>query len=153
MRVKVKNDLACVGCRLCELICSLTHEGVFRPSISRIFVVKKEEEGLDYPITCNQCDEAPCIDVCPTGALSKNDETNAIQISETDCTGCFSCVEACPLDAINPRPREGRVEICGLCGGEPQCVKYCPVDALEISTPLSEEDERYLRESSLNRRL
>jgi Fe-S-cluster-containing hydrogenase component 2 len=67
----VVDPSKCVGCNICELWCSYEHEGVFSRSLSRISVITYERLGFDYPVVCQQCEPAPCVELCPTGALSK----------------------------------------------------------------------------------
>ena len=64
----------CTGCRLCELVCSVKHEGVSNPSRSRLKVEKWEWEGLYIPMLCQQCEDAPCKSVCPVKAISRDEE-------------------------------------------------------------------------------
>ena len=61
----------CTGCRNCSLACSFRHEGQFRPAASRVHVYSWEREGFSVPTMCQQCDTAPCVNVCPTGALNR----------------------------------------------------------------------------------
>jgi phenylacetyl-CoA:acceptor oxidoreductase subunit 1 len=48
-----------------------------------------------YSVRCNQCKDAPCIDVCPTGA-TKQREDGIITVDQDKCVGCRYCVIACP---------------------------------------------------------
>ena len=57
----------CTGCRLCELVCSVFHDGASNAARSRIKVVKWEQEGLYIPMSCQQCQDAPCMIVCREG--------------------------------------------------------------------------------------
>lgn len=63
----------CTGCRLCEMICSLEHEGVNNPALSRITILKQEQLGVHIPaisVNCDLCEgEMKCVKYCPTKAL------------------------------------------------------------------------------------
>ena len=120
----------CTGCRLCELVCSVWHDGVSNPARSRIRVVKWESEGIYVPVSCQQCDDAPCINVCPSKALARDQETQAVIVDYRLCIGCRSCVAVCPFGAISYNAMDGKIIKCDLCGGEPQCVRFCDVKAL-----------------------
>jgi len=125
------NHEKCVGCCLCELVCSFHHEGVFQPSLSRITVVSDKEKSIDIPVTCHNCEKAPCKAVCPQRAIYRDDKTSAIIVDESLCIGCLSCLEACPFGAPTYIPSRGVVAICDQCGGSPECVKICPTGALQ----------------------
>jgi len=120
----------CTGCRLCELVCSLKHEGVCNPSKSRI-KVERRTVALAIPTVCLQCDGKFCVKVCPQNALSTDDH-GAIKVDEKLCTACGLCQYACPFDAIRMHPSRHVAMICDLCGGDPQCVKYCALGALKV---------------------
>ena len=120
----------CTGCRLCELVCSVWHDGVSNPARSRIRVVKWESEGIYVPVSCQQCDDAPCINVCPSKALARDQETQAVIVDYRLCIGCRSCVAVCPFGAISYNAIDVKIIKCDLCGGEPQCVRFCDVKAL-----------------------
>ncbi|MBS7622376.1 4Fe-4S dicluster domain-containing protein [Candidatus Bathyarchaeota archaeon] len=119
----------CTGCRLCELICSLSHVGVFNPDRARVRVVSFDG-GLDIPVTCTQC--GLCLDKCPLGLIKLDDGTGAIVIDEQKCTGCRICLEWCPIGVITVDPVSGKALKCDLCGGSPECVKYCPSRVLHL---------------------
>jgi Fe-S-cluster-containing hydrogenase component 2 len=124
------DETQCSGCLACEIACVVQHEGVFGTSTARIHVVKREGDGLDQPHVCMSCDPAPCIQVCPTNALYRDDVSGTILLNSEDCTGCWICVGECPLGAITMHPEKMEVIICDLCGGDPACVKRCATDAL-----------------------
>ena len=70
----IKIDYSkCVGCRTCEMVCSLKHEADVNPFRSRIKVVKWEEEGRAVPMNCRQCEAAPCEAICPVKAISRDE--------------------------------------------------------------------------------
>ena len=127
----VVDPSKCSGCRYCELWCSYKHEGVFSTSLSRIRVVKDDIIGLDYPVVCKHCSDAPCIASCQVKALYK-DENGLIKLNEEDCIGCGKCVKACPYGAVFYHPMKKTPLICDLCGGDPICVAKCPTNALSI---------------------
>lgn len=81
--------------------------------------------GLEVPHFCAQCDDYPCVNSCPSAALSVDDDTGAVLIDKEMCTGCGACVHACPGQIPHLHPRDNYVLVCDLCGGEPQCTKAC----------------------------
>ncbi len=118
----------CVGCRVCEAICSLTHEGEFNPTKARIKVVRKVDDGALYPVAvfCLHCEQPFCQDACPVGAIARDDR-GAVMVNETKCIGCKLCEIACPVGAITVHPDRHVALKCDLCADlpEPQCAKYC----------------------------
>ncbi len=122
----------CTGCQICILMCSFLHQRSFRPVVSRIQVYTWENEGISVPVLCQQCDDAPCMSICPTGALSRNPKTQAIVLRDSQCIHCRMCVQACPFGSIAFAEVSGTIEKCDLCGGNPNCVQFCPTGALEF---------------------
>lgn len=130
--MKLEVDASkCTGCRLCELVCSLRHEGTCNPRRSRIRV-RRESLRLDLPEVCIQCEERSCTKACPHQALIE-DERGAIRVKEERCTACGACVFACPYHAIQIHPSRHVAMVCDLCDGDPACVKYCVLGALRVS--------------------
>lgn len=121
----------CTGCRLCEVICSLTNEGKISTALSRIKVYSFPP-GIDVPIVCVQCERASCMEVCPQNALERDEKTHAVKVSVKKCVGCGLCIEACPAKAIFMHSEKKTVIKCELCGGNPQCVEICPANALSL---------------------
>ncbi|MFX0168087.1 MAG: 4Fe-4S dicluster domain-containing protein [Candidatus Hodarchaeota archaeon] len=133
----------CTGCRVCELVCSEAHEGVFQPSKARIQVLSFDGTVQDIPIVCQQCRDAPCLEACPQDALSRDINTDAVVLDADLCIQCGSCVKACVVGK-DKVPSENKLAIrldaetqlplkCDLCSGNPQCVKFCPTEALLFS--------------------
>lgn len=129
----------CTGCGICELICSLDHEGMCSPALSRIWIKRQESEWFksEVPapyerVVCAQCPGlAPCMAVCPIdGALTRDPDTGAVIINYELCTACEECVEACPYDAMAYHEGMDKVIKCDLCGGKPLCVEWCPPKVL-----------------------
>ncbi|MGW8303870.1 MAG: 4Fe-4S dicluster domain-containing protein [Desulfobacterales bacterium] len=122
----------CTGCQLCELVCAVSHDGISNPARSRIRVVKWEAEGLYIPMTCQQCQDAPCLNVCPVKAISRNEELAKVAVDYDVCIGCRSCVSACPFGAMIFNPTDRQVFKCDLCDGDPQCARFCEVKAVDF---------------------
>ena len=119
-----RDSMKCSGCRKCEIACSLFHEKRIWPEASRIRVFMLVP-GAEVPHLCAQCEDYPCVNSCPQGALSVNLETEAVRVDEQKCTGCGVCIDACPGRVPHLHPVKKTVLICDLCNGEPQCVKVC----------------------------
>jgi Fe-S-cluster-containing hydrogenase component 2 len=129
----------CIGCRECELMCSLRHAGSFNPALARIRVEYNEKGNCYDPVICRHCDEPECAEACPVEALSRDERTGAVIVDEEQCTLCYECVDACPYNAINVAP-DGSILKCDLCGGTPTCVRFCSKRP-EESSPLMANPE------------
>jgi electron transport protein HydN len=118
----------------------------------RLKVIKTAK--VSAPVQCRHCEDAPCANVCPTGAIiNKN---NTIQIESTACIGCKTCLLACPfgvmdlalqfvegepvwqtglkvMDEEEKRDKENMIAYkCDLCAGRkagPACAGVCPTKA------------------------
>lgn len=130
-KILVVDPERCTGCRLCEIVCSVKHAGVSNPSRSRIRVIKWENEGFYLPVKCQQCQDAPCLAVCPKGAIYQDREPKRIRVNHDLCIGCRSCISACPFGAMGWNVSSGRVFKCDLCSGEPQCARFCDMKAVD----------------------
>ncbi len=131
------DSTKCVGCQLCEYICSYSKTGEFNTYRSRIRTVRSHEI-LITAVACRTCQDAPCVAACPRDALAQDAATGIVHVDAARCDGCAWCVEACDFGAISINPATKQAEICNLCEeveGEPLCVKWCPKDALELTTP------------------
>ena len=147
----------CIGCRTCEVACVLAHsagealEGLSAAHfVPRLKVVKVSR--VTAPVQCRQCDDAPCAKVCPTGALVHRH--NSVQVIQSQCIGCKSCMMACLYGAIEivyrgTAPAElrsadlqgtagaGKVQAfkCDLCAGRaegPACLHVCLTKAISL---------------------
>jgi len=114
----------CSGCRRCEISCSLYHEGKIWPEASRIRIFMLVP-GIEIPHLCFQCEDYPCVEACPEGALSVIDQTGAVDVDVETCTACGLCITACPGNVPHLHPDGSSIVICDLCGGEPRCVSAC----------------------------
>lgn len=90
-------------------------------------------------LACLHCGDAPCLMVCPTGAIYKRDRDGIVDVNQDLCVGCHSCALACPFGA--PKYLEnGKMSKCHFCvarierGMEPACVRVCPTRAIGFGT-------------------
>lgn len=129
-RVLRVNTKKCTGCRYCEMVCSLQHEGVINSQKSRIRIVKWNIRE-DQPVFCRQGQDCSfeCMESCPVSAISV--AGHVVVVDETVCIGCGMCAKVCPHQAIWVLGEKAYK--CDLCGGEPECVKFCTIGALQVS--------------------
>ena len=186
----------CIGCRRCVYACVAENNQSREPQIHWIRVLQMEKEkGVDIlhadpyynppqvpepghfymPVQCHQCENPPCVKVCPVGATWQ--EPDGITVVDYDwCIGCRYCMAACPYGArhfnwseprvpppeLNPdthylgnRPRsKGVVEKCTFCiqrtrrGRYPACVEACPTGSRKFGNLLDPSSEvRYVLEN------
>jgi molybdopterin-containing oxidoreductase family iron-sulfur binding subunit len=96
-------DLArCVNCQACVVACKMangTPPGIF---LTRVLYFETGEYPRArikfFPVLCNQCQNAPCKEVCPAGAIYTED--GVVLIDKEKCTGCGMCAEVCPYNMI-----------------------------------------------------
>lgn len=132
---------SCIGCHACTVACKSEHDvplGVNRtwlkyietgtfPDVARKFTVMR----------CNQCDDAPCMTICPTSALYRADN-GVVDFDDRRCIGCKSCMNACPYDALYINPETNTAHKCNMCnhrievGLLPSCQIVCPTEAIKI---------------------
>jgi carbon-monoxide dehydrogenase iron sulfur subunit len=121
----------CNGCRICEVFCSKKHEGKILSRMSRIRVFPYFP-GLDIATVCYQCEKPKCAEICPVNAIKRDDKTGIVSIDDKLCTGCVTCIQACPAKAVFLHPTKKIAIKCDFCDGEPECVKHCPEQAIEF---------------------
>ena len=130
--VLISHTDKCIGCGTCELACSLQQTDMFRPSASNMRVYRVDETGDNYAVACLQCQDAPCMQACKFGALTRNAVTDVVETIKEKCVGCTMCVRACPFKSIAVDKAVKKSFKCNQCEGDPQCVKQCPAKALEF---------------------
>ncbi len=129
----------CIGCHACTVACKTEHEvplGVNRTWVKYVETGSFPDTTRNFSVMrCNHCSDAPCVAICPTGALFKRGD--GIVDFDTDiCIGCKSCMQACPYDALYIDPDEHTAQKCNYCvhrvevGIEPACVVVCPEQAI-----------------------
>jgi Fe-S-cluster-containing dehydrogenase component len=92
----------CVGCHACTVACiaenKLPPSVVYRPVVKEEIGVFPNVQLRFFPRPCMQCDNPPCVPVCPVNATWKRpDGITAIDYDK--CIGCRYCVAACPYGA------------------------------------------------------
>ncbi len=140
-KVLVVDAAKCTGCRICEQVCSVKHEGTVNPYRARIRVLKWELEGQVLPMVCRQCDDPPCLKICPMGAISKHEPTGLVSVDYDKCIGCRMCISACPFGAMDYDLVGKKVMKCDFCGGEPQCARFCDAKAIRFEKKTTTSSE------------
>jgi Fe-S-cluster-containing dehydrogenase component/formate-dependent nitrite reductase membrane component NrfD len=144
----------CIGCHACTVACKEEHN--IAVGVNRTWV-KYIEKGY-YPDTrrhfavlrCNHCDDAPCIEICPTVALFRRKD-GIVDFDNERCIGCKSCMQACPYDALYIDPDRNTAAKCNFDasrverGYKPACEVVCPTQAIlsgDLDDPASEISRR-----------
>lgn len=168
-RFIVAEPSKCIGCRTCEIACVLAHTptdsvDALAPAGSKFEPRLKVFKTLtvSVPVMCHHCEDAPCVNACPSHAIAYRDDT--VQVDQSKCLGCKTCVVACPFGAMavvtRPAVRtfagltladgvKAEAHKCDLCidhAGGPACVTVCPTDALHIMDAARLAETRTLRQ-------
>ena len=124
----------CVGCQICQLVCSGTWQRVFNPLKANLRIEPTGWYDRFRAHVCRQRDDAECVEVCPTGALFVDEKRGVVRLDKERCNGCRQCMDVCPYGAIFMHPDNEHVFKCDLCGGGmvQQCVLACPRNALSV---------------------
>ncbi|SDE05592.1 thiamine pyrophosphate-dependent enzyme [Sporomusa acidovorans] len=115
------------ACSLCVEACSKRKQAGQEAVIEKIDL---PEVNFHSVLTCNECSQPECLEVCPTGAISRSD-SGTVVINEAICVGCGICNLVCPYGGIYPKKQEHKSQKCDLCGDKPLCSEACPHNILE----------------------
>jgi Fe-S-cluster-containing dehydrogenase component len=132
MKIVFVEQSRCLGCRNCERVCSFQETGGFKREDASIWVHVDLDQRTFFTLTCQQCENAACLQICPTGALARDAATNAIVVDKARCVGCRMCVTACPFGCIHFEEMLQTAAKCDLCHGQPRCVQHCMAGALHF---------------------
>lgn len=149
--------------RTCTVACKVLNdvpEGFSRLQV-QIRSPEHEPEVLSHfqfvRVSCQHCEDAPCVSVCPTGA-SFRDENGIVQVDKSRCIGCDYCVAACPFHVRYLNPQTGIADKCNFCadtrletGQSPACVSVCPTDALKFGRRDDPEIQHWINQKEVYR--
>ena len=144
------NAKRCTGCKTCMLACKDYRNLDASVSFRQVYEFvggswSKDERGcwaqdcfaFYVSSACNHCASPACMEVCPTGAMGKN-ELGLVSVDEHRCIGCGYCALSCPYHAPKVDRTVGHSVKCDGCsqrareGSAPVCVEACPLRALEF---------------------
>jgi phenylacetyl-CoA:acceptor oxidoreductase 27-kDa subunit len=95
----VINLSRCTRCHACVAACRIEHFLPLHITWPRLIAWETEgKQGIEvttYPVRCNHCKEAPCVEVCPAKATVRR-EDGLVKVDQNKCVGCRYCVIACP---------------------------------------------------------
>ena len=86
---------------------------------------------------CKHCVNAPCLEVCPTGAIVRT-EFDTVYINDPACNGCRDCISACPFGVIHMSEDKRIAQKCTFCydrlknGLTPACAQACPTQSIRF---------------------
>ncbi len=136
----VHDPKDCTGCGLCDLMCSLYHEGEQGQTLSRGELLGDRLVSEFTFNVCRQCPSPECYDACPNQdeALCIDETTGTKYLNPDECDGCGECIDACPFDppGIKLHPEKDIAFMCDLCRDRaegPICIEYCGFDALTLA--------------------
>ncbi len=179
--VMVIDQKRCTGCHTCVIACKTEND--MPSNVNMNIVLTEGSNVVDLPYatkpmgdmctmddfkraagtvrvdyltrSCQHCEEAPCVSVCPSNATVKR-EDGIVSMNPAKCIGCNLCMDACPYgygtmrvliqnpvsmpdfrlgDQDAQKTINNTVKKCTFCahrvdrGEEPFCVKVCPARA------------------------
>jgi anaerobic dimethyl sulfoxide reductase subunit B (iron-sulfur subunit) len=141
---------ACAGCKACQASCkdkSNLPVGVIWRRVLHYggggwvqkdgFWVPNNVFAYSVSISCNHCEKPACVEVCPTGAMTKRSD-GIVYVEQTKCIGCRYCEWACPYSAPQYHEEKGVMSKCDFCkdmidqGQNPVCVDACTMRCLHF---------------------
>lgn len=133
----------CVQCHACEVACKAYNRielGIkWRQVVSLWAGQYPDLINRTITFSCMHCGKPGCVDVCPTGAITKRAEDGIVVVAQDECIACGACAEACPF-GVPQFGQDGIMQKCDLCvdrlarGRKPACVETCPSEALRSGT-------------------
>jgi formate dehydrogenase iron-sulfur subunit len=162
------DTTVCIGCKACEVAChqwnvlpardggvvplsGLSYDNTVSLSdvdwrhvkfIEKISPDRSSTHWLMMSDVCKHCVNAPCLEVCPTGAILRT-EFDTVYIQEPVCNGCRDCITACPFGVIHVNAEKHIAQKCTFCydrlknGLVPACAQACPTASIQFG-PIQE---------------
>ncbi len=139
----------CIGCDTCAIACKM--ENAVPIGQHRLRILNPQQRIIHdkpvgtypqlkmewWPVMCQHCEDAPCVDDCPTYAIHQRAD-GMVDIDADMCVGCQNCGAACPYDAISFDKDVGTADKCNMCDHrvqenlDPMCVIVCPTRAIHF---------------------
>ena len=146
----------CIGCFACRTACQ--RQNGLLPQQAFIRYEQKESGSFpnvgveNVPLQCMHCEDAPCAQVCPTGAAHMGAD-GIVEVDTGRCIGCLYCVAACPYQVRVRNPETGTVDKCRFCTVSAEqsgtrmcsCVEACLTGA-RIFGDLDDPDSELVKE-------
>jgi formate dehydrogenase iron-sulfur subunit len=162
------DTTVCIGCKACEVAChqwnalparnggsvplsGLSYDNTVSFSdvdwrhvkfVEQFDATRSQARWLMMSDVCKHCVNAPCLEMCPTGAIIRT-EFDTVYIQEPVCNGCRDCITACPFGVIHVSDTEHIARKCTLCydrlqnGLVPACAQACPTRSIQFG-PIAE---------------
>ena len=94
----------CSGCMACVVACMDQKDlAAEAPSLRQVTMLEPDGAEPSAPwwmsLSCQHCDDAPCLQACITGAIYRCAETGFVKLNPAACVGCHTCALACPFGA------------------------------------------------------
>ena len=144
------NEANCTACGACIISCTATNspEMMYREekgwrtvtsNIRRIESTGPQGRPTMLLNQCQHCDNAPCVNTCPFGAVYY-DDNGMVRLDPRMCAGCKYCVTSCPYNVRWIHPDNGLPKKCmgDACldlvaaNQKPACVQACPANARDF---------------------
>src|SRR5438132_10187315 len=164
------DTTVCIGCKACEVACKEWNQlpaenggirelsgdsydntrrldGIHWRHVRFIEQFKGPYDGrwLMMSDVCKHCVQAGCLEVCPTGAITRT-EFDTVYIQQDVCNGCRYCVAGCPFGVISMN-EQGVAGKCTFCydrlqaGLTPACAQACPTASIQFG-PIAQLQQR-----------
>jgi molybdopterin-containing oxidoreductase family iron-sulfur binding subunit len=97
----------CIGCWTCAVACKVENDeplGIWWNHIITVGSDNIDSASGEYPnlkhsflpLSCQHCDNPPCVKVCPVSATYKRESDGVVLVDFDKCIGCRCCMVACP---------------------------------------------------------